>query len=202
MIQTTKRFKTGRGDSLHSVSQNLRFSNPNNMKWCNDDVIIVLSQSVYKTCQRQPTALKLGRLIVYSKFHKIYKFEIHVTRNDVITKNNRKQWENANLRRTKLKYISFKRIWWELFKIVTFIEFELLCQKVWTFMSSFTMTNHQIWSCHVTLAANFKNFYFLPASILNFRKVTKFGGNWLKNKKVTSKNPVLIGFLKSYITDI
>ena len=24
-------------------------------------------------------------------------------------------------------------------------------------------------------------------------EVTKFGGNWLKNKKVTGKNPVLIG---------
>ena len=32
MIQITKRFKTGRGDGLYSVSQTLRFSNPN-MKW-------------------------------------------------------------------------------------------------------------------------------------------------------------------------
>ena len=62
---------------------------------------LFFSQSVYKTCQRQPTALKLDRLIVYSKFHKICKFENHVTRNDVITKNNGKQWENADLRRTK-----------------------------------------------------------------------------------------------------
>ena len=61
----------------------------------------LFSQSVYKMCQRQPTALKLGRLIVYSKFQKICKFENHVARNDVITKNNRKQWENADLRRTK-----------------------------------------------------------------------------------------------------
>ena len=34
---------------------------------------------------------------------------------------------------------------------------------------------------------NFENFYFLPNSIRNFRKVTKFGGNWLKNTKVTGK---------------
>ena len=54
-------------------------------------------------------------------------------------------------------------------------------------MSSFTKTTHQIWSCHVTLAENFKNFIFSPNSILNFRKSTKFGGNWLKNKKVTGK---------------
>ena len=33
-------------------------------------------------------------------------------------------------------------------------------------------------------------FYFLPNSILNFRKVTKFGGNCLKNKKVTGKKQI------------
>ena len=33
----------------------------------------------------------------------------------------------------------------------------------------------------------FKNFYFWPNSILNFRKSYKFGGNWLKNKNVTGK---------------
>ena len=44
-----------------------------------------------------------------------------------------------------------------------------------------------IWSCHVTLAANFENFYLLPNSILNFRKSYQIWGNWLKNKKVTGK---------------
>ena len=65
----------------------------------------------------------------------------------------------------------------------------------------FTKTTHQIWSCHVTLASNSENFYFLLNSILNFRKVTRFGGNWLKDKNVTGKKqiggwkrpPVLIG---------
>ena len=33
----------------------------------------------------------------------------------------------------------------------------------------------------------FRFFNFLPNSILNFRKITKFVGNWLKNKKVTGK---------------
>ena len=69
-------------------------------------------------------------------------------------------------------------------------------------MSTFTITTHKIWSCHVTLATNFENFYFSPNSILNFRKVTKN-----KNKKVTGKNktrggkhllPVLIGFLEVF----
>ena len=60
---------------------------------------------VYKTCQRQPAALKLCRLIVYQKFYKICKFENHVTRNEVIMmslpKNNGKQLENADIGETK-----------------------------------------------------------------------------------------------------
>ena len=54
------------------------------------------------------------------------------------------------------------------------------------------MTPHQIWSCHVTLASNSENFYFSTNSILNFRKVTKFGGNWLKNKKLQAKNKLSV----------
>ena len=48
---------------------------------------LCLSESVYKTCQRQPTELKFGKLIFHSKFHKISKFENHVTRKDVIMTN-------------------------------------------------------------------------------------------------------------------
>ena len=55
---------------------------------------------------------------------------------------------------------------------------------------NFTKTTHQIWSCQVTLASNVKNFYFLPSSVLNFRQVTNFGGNWPKNKKVTNKKQI------------
>ena len=58
-------------------------------------------EPVYKTCQRQPTELKLGKLIVQSKFHKICKFESHVTRNDVIMTSLPKTMENADLRETK-----------------------------------------------------------------------------------------------------
>ena len=60
---------------------------------------------------------------------------------------------------------------------------------LWAFISSFTMTTHQIWLCHVTLTANFKIFYFYPNYILHYMlgKVTKFKLNWLKNNKVTDK---------------
>ena len=60
--------------------------------------------------------------------------------------------------------------------------------KVMGIYVKFTKITHQIWSCHVTLASNSENFYLSPNSVLNVRKVTKFGGNWLKNKKVTGKN--------------
>ena len=62
-------------------------------------------ESVYKTCQRQLTELKLSKLIVHPKFHKICKFENHVSRNDVIMtslpKTIEKQWGNADPRETK-----------------------------------------------------------------------------------------------------
>ena len=54
-------------------------------------------------------------------------------------------------------------------------------------MSSFTMTTHQLWSCHITLAANFENFYLQPNFAFMLGKVTNFGENWLKNKKINGK---------------
>ena len=58
-------------------------------------------ESVNKTCQQQPTELKLGSFIVHSKVHKTFKFENHVTRNDVIMTSLPKQWENTDLRETE-----------------------------------------------------------------------------------------------------
>ena len=65
-----------------------------------------------------------------------------------------------------------------------FIEFEPLCQKLLAFMSKLPkpLTKYGL------PTSNSENFYFLPYSILNFRKVTKVGGNWPKNKKLQAKN--------------
>ena len=63
---------------------------------------LCFSESVYKTCQRQPSELKLGKLIVHLKFHKIFKFENHMTRNDVIMTSLPKTMENADLRETNI----------------------------------------------------------------------------------------------------
>ena len=65
---------------------------------------------------------------------------------------------------------------------------------IWTTVSNvmgiyvkFTMTTHQIWSCHVTLASNSENFYFSPNSILNFRKSHQVWGKLTQEQKVTGK---------------
>ena len=92
-----------------------------------------------------------------------------MTNHDVITINNRKQWENADLSGTKQNIYRSKGFDESYPKDVTFLEFEQLRQKLWAFMSSFTMTTHQIWSCNVTLATNFENVWFSPNFMLNFR---------------------------------
>ena len=66
--------------------------------------MIVFSQFVCKTCQRQSAALKLCRLIVDLMFYKICKFENHVIK-ALITKNNREQWENADLGKVLMRAI-------------------------------------------------------------------------------------------------
>ena len=163
MIQKTKRFKTGRSDNLHSVSQNLRFSNPKSMKWHDDDVII-FSQPVYKTCQRQPTALKLGRLIVYSKFHKICKFENHVTRNDVITKN------SGNMQ-TSVEPNKIHIIQKDLMRDIQKCNFYWIWAIVSKVMGIYVKFYHgqspnMVMSCDPGSKCRF----FLPDSILNFSK--------------------------------
>ena len=53
----------------------------------------------------------------------------------------------------------------------------------------FTKTTHQIWSCHMTLTSNFKNFYFSTDSELNFRKRYQIWGK-LAQKKFTGKKQI------------
>ena len=62
------------------------------------------------------------------------------------------------------------------------------CVKSYGHLCQFSKTTHQIWSCHVTLASNSKNFYFSPNSVLNFRKSYQIWGNLAQEQKVTGKN--------------
>ena len=75
-------------------------------------------------------------------------------------------------------YMSLKRYWWELFKNVLFIEFELLCQKLWAFFVKFwhflqyslTKYGHLTWP-----KKKISNiFYFVLILHLILKKVTKF----------------------------
>ena len=100
---------------------------------------LCFSESVYKICQQQPTELKLGKLIAHLKFHKICKFENYVTRNDVIMTSLPKTMEKCGPSQNQTNYTLFKRYWWELSKNLLFVEFESLCQKLWTFMSNFVI---------------------------------------------------------------
>ena len=50
------------------------------------------------------------------------------------------------------------------------------------------MTTHQIWSGHVTLAANFENFYFSSDSTLKFRKSYQIWRKLAQEQEVTGKN--------------
>ena len=72
---------------------------------------------------------------------------------------------------------------------VLFIEFESLCQKLWAFLSNFgffTMSAHQIGSCHVTQDTKF---YFVPILHLILGKVTKFIVEKLSTSEISSKKP-------------
>ena len=136
-------------------------------------------ESVYKTCLRQPTELKLSKLIVHSKFHKICEFENHVTRNDVIMTSLPKTMENADLREAKqiiyqLKGIdeSYPKMYFLLYLSHYVKSYGHLCQ----FLAFFTMPALQIWPCHVTQEANFEKNLFFPNSAFNIRKSYKISG--------------------------
>ena len=62
--------------------------------------------------------------------------------------------------------------------------------KVMGIYVKFTMITQLIWSCHVTLASNSKHFYFLPNSILNFRKSYQIWGKLAQEQKVTCKKQI------------
>ena len=149
-------------------------------------------ESVYKICQQQPTELKLSKLIVQSKFHKIYKFENHVTRNDVIMTSLPKTMENADLRETKqtVHYSkgideSYPKLYF-LFNLSHYVKsYRHLCQ----FLAFFTMPALQIWPCHVTQEVNFQQIIFFLILHLILGKATKFLVEKLSTSEIFSQKP-------------
>ena len=120
--------------------------------------------------------LRLGKLIAHSKFHKICKFENHVTRNDDIMTSLPKTTEKCGPPRNQTNYISFERYWWELSKNVLFIEFESLCQKLWAFMSNFDIF-YDARSPNMAMSrdprSKFRKILFFPNSAFNIGKTCK-----------------------------
>ena len=68
------------------------------------------------------TALKLCRLISFDKFHKICRFENHVTTNDVIMMSLLKTMEKCGCPRNQSNYVSFERLSRELSNKCTFYQ--------------------------------------------------------------------------------
>ena len=153
---------------------------------------LCFSESVYKTCQRQPTELKLSKLIAHSKFHKICKFENHVTRNDVIMTSLPKQWKNADLRETKQIIYHSKDIdesypkMYFLLNLSHYVKsYGNLCQ----ILAFFTIPALQIWPCHVTQEANLEKNYFFLILHLILGKAAKFLVEKLSTSEVISQKP-------------
>ena len=80
--------------------------------------------------------------------------------------------------------------------------------KVMGIYVKFTMTTHQIWSCHVTLASNSENFYFSINSILKFSKSYQIWGKLAEEQKscrqetkfgVENTPPVLIALINAFM---
>ena len=69
-----------------------------------------------------------------------------------------KQWENADLLGTKQNIYHSKGFDESYQKIKLLLNLSHCVKSYGQFMSSFTMTTHQIWSFHVNLAINFENF--------------------------------------------
>ena len=145
-------------------------------------------------------------------FYRLWKFESHVNRNDVIMKSLPKTMENNRKMRTSAEPNKIYRVGKVLMRAIQKYNFYWIwatVSKVMGIYVKFTKTTHQIWSCHVTLTSNFKNFYPSPNSVLNFRKSCQILGNWFKDKKVTGKKqirgwktPVLIGLKEIYLLNV
>ena len=123
-----ERLETWLVDSLHSDSQNMQISNPNNMKWRHDDVIIVFSQFLCKTWSDNLQLWKFACWYPVLIFTKYCKFENNGRRNDVITMSLPKTIGKCGPPRNQSNYISFERSWQELSKYVSFIKFERFFQ--------------------------------------------------------------------------
>ena len=122
-------------------------------------------------------------------FYKICKFEIHVTRNDVIIKSLPKTLENNGKMRTSVEPSKIYIVRKVLMRAIQTMQFLLNlshCVKSYAHLCQIYQTTHQIWSCHVILTSNSEKFYFSPNTVLNFGKSYQTKSS--RTKKLQAKN--------------
>ena len=137
---------------------------------------LCFSQSVYRNLLKTTYSIKTLEADTLSKAlqnnMQIWKPCDKKWRHNVITKNNGKMRTSAEpskiyiVRKVLMRAIQKCNFYW-----------------IWVLPWPLTKYGHVTWPW---LQIS-KIFIFFPNSILNFSKVTKFGENWLKNKKVTGK---------------
>ena len=149
---------------------------------------LCLSESVYKTCQRQPTELKLGKLIVHSKFHKIRKFEKHVTRNDVIMTSLPKTMEKCGPPRNQKNYIGIDESYPKMYFLLNLIHYVKsywhLCQILAFFYDARSPNMAMSRDPRSTFR---KNYFFLILHLI-LGKITKFLVEKLSTSEVVGQN--------------
>ena len=87
------------------------------------------------------------------------------------------------------KFYIIRKVLMRAIQKCSFIEFGLLCKKLWSFFLS-NFGSHQIWSCHETQNASFENFLFCLILHLISEKVTQFLVKKLSASEVTSQKPL------------
>ena len=154
---------------------------------------LCFSESVYKTCQRQPTELKLGKMVAHSKFHKICKFENHVTRNDVIMTSLPKTMEkcgtsakpnklyiNRKVSMRDIQKCTFNWIWATMSKVMG------IYVKFWHFLRCpLSKYGHVTWPKKQIS----KKIYFFLILHLILGKFTKFLVEKLSTSEVINQKP-------------
>ena len=85
------------------------------------------------------------------------------------------------------KFYIIRKVLMRAIQKCSFIEFGLLCEKLWSFFLS-NFGSHQIWSCHETQNASFENFLFCLILHLISEKVTKFLVKSSQLQKLPAKN--------------
>ena len=111
---------------------------------------------------------------------------------DVITKNNGNNGKMQTLAEPNKIYI-VRKVLMRAIQKCNFYWISTTVSIVMGIYVKFTITTHQIWSCHMTLALNSENFYFSPNCVSNVRKTYQIRCKLAENQKLQPKNKLGVG---------